>query len=122
MKKNILLIDDDLGINEVIKIILEDEGYSVKTMSESRGVLNKIKNDKPDLILLDIWMPVISGLQVCRLLKSHKETAGIPVIMISASVGTEKKSKEAGADGFVLKPFEMDDLLSKVASFLEKVN
>jgi DNA-binding response OmpR family regulator len=89
-------------------MILEDAGYDVQTTNNGhteKCVLAYL----PDVILLDIWMSGIDGRNICRDLKSKKKTADIPIIMISANKDTEKIAREAGADGFINKPFEMDD-------------
>lgn len=115
-KKKVLVADDDPAILEVITLILEDAGYDVKTTVN--GQTEKFAQEYlPDLILLDIWMAGMDGRNICKGLKTKKSTKHIPVIMISANKDTEKIAREAGADGFLAKPFDMKDLLSKVAAY-----
>jgi DNA-binding response OmpR family regulator len=114
MQKKILLCDDDEGIVEVIKIILEENGYEVKPFMNGKGIEKKVFEYQPDLIFLDIWMPGIDGKEMTKLLKSDPKTKNIPIILISALNEIDKIQGLVGADDFLAKPFEMDDLLSKV--------
>lgn len=115
-KKRVLIADDDPAILEVITLMLEDAGYDSRTTVD--GHTEKIvKKYLPDVILLDIWMSGLDGRTICKSLKKHKLTMHIPIIMISANKDTEKIAKESGADDFIAKPFEMDDLLKKVAKY-----
>lgn len=116
--KKILVADDDPAICDAVCMILEEEGYDVDTTVNGETVL-KIKKDMPDLVLLDIWMSGIDGREVAKKLKNNKETKEIPIIMISASRDVEKSAKDAGANDFLAKPFEMDDLLNKVGQQLQ---
>jgi len=114
-KKKILVADDDPAICEGIEMILEDAGYEVRTTTDGRKVIDTYKY-LPDLILLDIWMSGIDGRDICKQLKAVKQVKKIPILMIS-SKDTEQISKEAGADGFLPKPFEIDDLLTIVRRY-----
>lgn len=114
-QKKILVCDDDQGVVEVIKIILEQEDYRVRVLTSGKAIQKRVEEDLPDVILLDIWMPGIDGKQVTKLLKKNINTKHIPIIVISALNDTEKIAKEAGADDFIAKPFQMDYLLAKVA-------
>ena len=118
-KKKVLVADDDPAILEGISLILEDAGYEVKTTVN--GHTEKFAQEyAPDVILLDIWMAGMDGRNICRSLKARKLTKHIPVIIISANKDTERIAKEAGADGFLAKPFDMKDLLSTVATYTSK--
>ncbi len=112
-KKKILVADDDQGIVDAIKLMLETVGYDVATTVDGETVL-KLKEELPDLLLLDIWMSGQDGRDICRYLKGREDTKRIPVIMISANKDTETIAKQVGADDFVSKPFEMDELLEKI--------
>jgi DNA-binding response OmpR family regulator len=119
IKKKILVADDDPAILEVITYILEDEGYEVKTTAD--GQTEKLAHEYlPDLILLDIWMSGMDGRNICRILKSQKSTMHIPIVMVSANRDAEKISIEVGADDFIAKPFEMEEMLIKVKQYTEK--
>ena len=120
-KKNILVADDDEEVLHVLDTMLTTAGYSVTTMIQGEQVL-AIKKNLPHLILLDIWMAGIDGREICKHLKDQSSTKHIPVIFISANRDTEEIATYAGADDFIYKPFDMDDLLQKVAKYLNKKN
>jgi len=113
----ILLADDDLAIVDTMSMMLEDAGYEVETVVD-KAVVQETRKHLPDLLLLDIWMSGMDGREICKQLKSKEKTKHIPIIMISANKDTGRLAKEAGADDFLTKPFEMDDLLEKVAKFV----
>jgi DNA-binding response OmpR family regulator len=113
----ILVVDDDPGIVDILSLMLRDEGYEVDIASEPASI-NQMHSNLPDLILLDIWMSGTNGSEICRNLKTKKSTKHIPIIMISANRDTEDIAKEAGADDFIVKPFEMSTLLEKVKNLL----
>lgn len=115
--KRILVCDDDSGISEVIKIILEQAHYHVTTICNGRAIQKKIKEYQPDVILLDIWMPGISGKEIITLLKRDKQLSHIPIIVISALSDTEKIAQKYGADDFLPKPFEAENLLALVKKY-----
>ncbi len=116
--KKILVADDNPAILDALEIMLTDEGYDVNT-TEDGAVAQQIKKPLPDLLLLDVWMSGIDGRDVCKHLKSAAETKDIPIILLSATKGLEQIAKDAGADGFISKPFQMDHLLSVVAGHLK---
>ena len=118
-KKKILVADDDPSILEAIKLILEDEGYEV-IVTVDGGTVYKMEKEYPDLLLLDIWMSGQDGSDICKFLKSRKTTKDIPIIMISANKDTEEIARNAGADGFITKPFEIEDLIAIVTKFTSK--
>lgn len=114
--KKILAADDNEDILEVLAMMLESEGYLVTTVLKAEEVL-ELKEDLPDLILLDIWMSGVDGRDICKRLKNEPLTRHIPIILVSANKDTEEIALKAGADSFLCKPFEMDDLLKKVARY-----
>lgn len=113
----ILVADDDPAILEVIKIILEENGYKVVTISDGGLVKKEIVAQKPSLVLLDIWMSGHDGRDITKLVKSDNKTKNVPVVVISAHNETEKIAKDAGADNFLSKPFNIDELLSMVKQY-----
>lgn len=115
--KKIFIVDDDEGILEVMRIILEDKGYLVMTVANAVGLENKIKKHLPDLIFLDIWMSGMDGREIAKKLKLQKETKNIPIIVITALNDGKKIAKEASADGFLAKPFNIDDLVVMVEKY-----
>lgn len=119
MNKKILVAEDDRAIMEVVKIILEQEGYETTFADKEDVIFKIIKEQKPDLMLLDIWLGGSDGGKIAKTIKTDKQTKHIPIIMISANNETEKITHEAGADAFLLKPFNIDDLLSIVRKHLK---
>ena len=111
--KKILIADDDEGIVDAVTMILEVMGYEVEFTYDGGAVIDAVKN-KPDLILLDIWMSGHDGRDICKQLKSDPQYKEIPVLMISASRDIRQSALDAGANDFMEKPFEMDSLLNKV--------
>lgn len=112
--KTIYVVEDDPAILEVIEIILSENGYKVLPIADSTTLQKKIEERTPSLILMDIWMSGLGGKELTIKLKSNPITKSIPVILMSAHNDTEKISKEAGADGFLLKPFNITDLIELV--------
>ncbi len=116
MSKKILLVEDDEGILDAIKMTLEIEGYEVKTIVDGTEVYN-LREGLPDLLLLDVWLSGIDGRTICRHLKSQEWTQNMPIILMSASRDTERAAREAGADDFLAKPFELEDLIAMVGKY-----
>lgn len=113
-KPKILVCDDDPGILEVIKIILEENNIEVITTATGKGIQKLIAGNKPDMLFLDLWMPGIEGEEITKILKRDPETKKIPIIIISALNDTKDIAKKVGADGFISKPFTIDGLLEVV--------
>ena len=119
MKAKILVCDDDAGILEVIKIILEENDFEVLTVSTGKGIQKLINNYKPDLLFLDLWMPGIEGGEITKILKRETATKNIPIIIVSALNDIKDIAKKAGADGSLSKPFTIADLLEVVEKNLK---
>lgn len=115
--KKVLLCDDDDGIVSVMKIILETAGYEVAALNSGKAILKKVEFYKPDIVLLDVWMPGIDGKEITRILKRDEEYKDIPVILVSALNDTRKIATEVGADGFLYKPFDMGNFLTLVQKY-----
>lgn len=116
-----ILVVDDIQLNRKLqKTYLESVGYQVILAQDGVEALQRIEEEFPDLILLDIMMPKMNGFQVCRRLKGHDNTRFIPIIMVTALNEIEDKVKgiEAGADDFISKPFNKLELLARVKSLL----
>lgn len=116
-KRKILIIDDDRAILDALKIALEDAGYDVVIMEDGRNVL-EMKKDFPDIVLLDLWMSGLDGQQICKYFKSQKKLKHIPIIMFSANGQIKEIAKKAKADDFISKPFDLEEILEKIASFV----
>jgi DNA-binding response OmpR family regulator len=112
----ILIIDDDLGILDAVKAILEFSGHQVAVIDKPREVIKQTYDILPDLILLDLLLSGKDGRQVARQIKGDDKTKHIPIIMLSAHPTASVAAIEAGADGFLAKPFDMNELISLVES------
>src|SRR6266567_2821148 len=119
MKKKILIAEDDKAIVDVVKIILENEGYEVHTADQGSIVHQHIKEHNPDMIILDIWLYGEDGGKIAKEIKTKPQTRHIPIVLMSASNETEKVTKSVGADDFLLKPFNIDDLLYIVRKYIK---
>lgn len=117
MPKRILVADDDPGIGDILYLMLEDAGYDVEIIADGREV-ELLQEPLPDLLILDIWLSGIDGQTICRTLKSREATHALPIVLLSAHKETRQIASEAGADDFLTKPFEMEDLLALVAKYL----
>lgn len=117
--QKILVVDDDRDILEALAFTLEDAGYEVKTSEKAEYAENlPDKNDSlPELIILDVLLSGKDGRIICKKLKSQDKTKHIPIIMISAHPDAERTVRLVGADDFIEKPFDIDELLKRVAQF-----
>jgi DNA-binding response OmpR family regulator len=118
INKKILVCDDDEGILDMVSFVLEDSGYDVIPESNSLNVYGLVVKERPDLLLLDLWMPVLSGDQVLKVLKSNPQTSSMPVIVVSASTEGARIAQEAGASYFMAKPFDIDQLVNRIQLML----
>ena len=111
-----LVVEDEADVAEMIRYNLSKEGYDVRLAANGTDALRQVKESKPDVILLDIMVPQLNGWEICRRLKQDRETAAIPVIMVSGRVeeGDKVLGFEMGADDYVTKPFSPRELLARV--------
>jgi CheY-like chemotaxis protein len=122
MAKRVLVVDDDRVIQQLLQVNLELEGYDVvATASDGREALDKIGKLKPDLVILDVMMPKMDGLAVCRHLKSNPDLAKIPVILLSARAQDMdiRDGLDLGANAYLTKPFDPVELLDVVGRLLK---
>ena len=117
--KKIMICDDDQGILDVVEMMLEIEGYTVFKESNSSNLMNEIKRTSPDLLLMDLWMPVLSGDQVLKAIRTTRQFEDLPVIILSASVDGSQIATNAGANGFIAKPFNMDDMIRTINDLIQ---
>lgn len=120
MNKRILIVDDDISIVESLKYVFEDAGFAVETHKDGSFVKKLFNGSRPDAILLDYWLPGENGGEITKKLKMKKDTMNIPVIIISASYNIRELVKDAGADDFVPKPYDIDELINTVERHLPK--
>ncbi len=121
-KATVLVVDDEEDILELVRYHLHREGYRVITAASGEEVLSSVQEEVPDLILLDLMLPGLDGLEVCRLLKADERSASIPVIMLTAR-GSEADiivGLELGADDYITKPFSPRILSARVKAVLRR--
>ncbi len=117
-----MIVEDEEDIFKLLQYNLTREGFDVDGMSRGDGAVDAIARRKPDLVLLDLMLPGMGGLEICRLLKGKPETAGIPVVMLTAK-GEESDvvvGLQMGADDYVVKPFSMKVLLARLQAVLRR--
>lgn len=119
--KKILIIDDEKDFVEMAKIRLEHEGYAIDVASDGYEGLEKVREIRPDLIILDVLMPKMSGYELCRLLKFDEDMKKIPVIILSVRNGDQDKKigDDVGADVYIGKPYEFSYLLQKIRELVK---
>jgi DNA-binding response OmpR family regulator len=117
-RKKLLIVDDEPDILEFLQVILEEEGYEVLTSTKGEYLEQLHNGGLPQLILLDVLLSGKDGREIVKYLKSQDETKHIPVIMFSAHPSAEQTARAAGAEDFIAKPFNIDDLLAKIARLL----
>ncbi|MBN1430606.1 MAG: response regulator transcription factor [Anaerolineae bacterium] len=120
----ILLVEDDKIVRETLAYNLRQEGYDVLTAGDGRKALEIIRRDKPDLIVLDVMLPGMDGLSVCRAVRDNVETAHIPVIMLTACGEPDDKlfGLDSGADDYITKPFGLVEFRARVRAVLRRVD
>ena len=119
MAISVLIVEDDPNIRELLQMYLEKDGYAVTLATDGGQGLEKFRSIKPDLVLLDVMMPVMDGWAVCKAIRAEGNT---PVIMLTAKGETDDKVQglKAGADDYVTKPFEMKELLARIEAVLRR--
>jgi len=122
MKAKILIVEDDLDSLKLIGLILQSKGYQVIAAQNGQQALEKASNEMPDLVILDIMMPGMSGYEVCKRMRADPQTAAIPVIMFTAKTSVEDKVAgfEAGADEYLTKPIHPAELVTRVEALLAR--
>ncbi|MFH0772274.1 MAG: response regulator, partial [Candidatus Omnitrophota bacterium] len=121
MGKKILVIDDEADLCATIKAQLEASGFNILAALSGQEGLDKVKDYKPDLVILDLMMPLMDGFEVCSRLKKDPQTSSIPIVVLTALEHDDaaKKALSAGAEGYLVKPFEQDALLFTIREFLK---
>jgi two-component system alkaline phosphatase synthesis response regulator PhoP len=119
MTKKILIVDDDEAILEAVRIAIESEGYNVKTLVDGDKIDQVVRSFKPDLILLDLLLSGRNGSEITQELKSYPDIKNIPVVIISAHPAAKTTAFAGGADDFLAKPFDLDDLFNIIEFHLK---
>ncbi|MBI5847830.1 MAG: response regulator [Nitrospirae bacterium] len=120
MARKLLLADDSITIQKVVELVLAEEDFEIKSVSNGEDALNLIEGFKPDIVLADIEMPKVNGYQLCDKIKKNPATAHIPVILLAGAFEPidEELASQIKADDSVIKPFESQELISKINSVL----
>ncbi|RQO67865.1 response regulator [Pedobacter sp. KBW06] len=108
--KKVFVFDDNADILELCTIILEDAGFEIKTSSTSNQIVDQVMAYMPDIIFMDNWLPDVGGIDATRELKGHPTLKGIPVIYFTANNDVKSLAEQAGADGYLSKPFDIQEL------------
>jgi DNA-binding response OmpR family regulator len=120
-KPKILIVDDETDVVEMVERTLQTEGFDVVCAYDGISALDIVAAEKPDLVLLDIMMPMMSGYEVCEQIKANPETQELPVICVSSSHADDArvKSIQAGASALIVKPFLPKDLVAQIRRYLK---
>ena len=115
MAKKVIIFDDDTDLLEVCAIILTAKNFEVVLKDRCTEIIADVLQHRPDVVLMDNWIPELGGVRATRLLKSHTDFSHIPVIFFSANNNVDELAKEAGADYFLQKPFDISELENMVS-------
>lgn len=125
-KKKVLLVDDDPDFVEAVKVIVQSGGYDVRVACDGKEGLEAVAEERPDIIVLDVMMPVMDGHKTCAALKGNKDTADIPIILLTAvadrvttSKYTHRDMLESEAEDYMPKPVEPKELLDLIKNWLK---
>ena len=117
----ILVVDDDRGHNKLVESVLGSKGYEIVVADEAPNGLELAMKARPDLIVLDVMMPIINGFNICRLMKSEEACKNIPIILLTSRITEEDRriGHEVGADAYLLKPLNTGEFLDTVGKLLK---
>jgi len=124
LKYRVLIVEDDADIRELIRYNLAQEGFIVEEAGDGTQAIERVKRRVPDLMVLDLMLPGMPGLEICRTMRSNPETASLPILIVTAK-GTEVDKVlglEMGADDYVVKPFSPRELIARVKALLRRAN
>ncbi|MGZ3586043.1 MAG: response regulator [Candidatus Limnocylindrales bacterium] len=121
MARTILVVDDEPTLLETLAENLQQEGYGVSLAADGREALTRFRADRPDLVILDLMLPELSGVEVCRIIRAE---SAVPILMLTAKEGEIDKvvGLEVGADDYVTKPFSLRELLARVRALLRRTD
>lgn len=116
MSWSVLIVDDEQGTRDLLRLMLKSSGYDIFEAEDGLDALEKVKLIHPDVILLDVMMPNMDGLEVCRHLRSQPSTATLPIIMVSAKIQVEaiREGLDAGATRYLTKPVSRTNLIETI--------
>ena len=125
MGKNFLIVDDDEDVLNLLKMVLEQGGHTVRVAADGREALDQIDRQRPDLIVLDLMMPRINGYQLFAHLKTDEKLKSVPIIVITALTRESDRedgewARRMGADGFLTKPFEIKELSARIQDMVAR--
>ncbi len=118
--KKIFISDDEMDILDILTLMLQAQGYMVRTTVDPNTLFELKDEELPDIILLDIWMTGVDGRDICNQLKQTERTKDIPVIFISANSNIQEIAESCNAQGYIAKPFEMAEMLNIIRTTLEQ--
>ena len=123
-KKKILVVDDEPDVTDLVAYNLKSRGFHVETLNDATVSLTKARNFLPDLVILDVMMPHINGLQICRILRSDPKLARVPVIFLTAKSEPQDRIEglETGADDYLSKPFSTKELILRVENIFRRLS
>jgi two-component system phosphate regulon response regulator PhoB len=124
MSEKILIVEDEIDVAELLAHHLRGEGFSVEIVTNGRAALTAVKSQTPALIVLDLMLPEISGLDLCRMIKSNPGTSNVPIVMLSARIEEIDRvlGFELGADDYVVKPFSPRELVLRIRAILRRLS
>jgi DNA-binding response OmpR family regulator len=117
---SILVVDDDPDISMMLKLMLEYKGYSVTVLSKVEETVKTLEGNNYSMAIIDMLLSGVSGIDICSRIRNNQSTAQCPVLMISAHPNAKEICLKAGADDFISKPFDMNDILSKISHLVNK--
>lgn len=122
-REKVLVVDDEQKIVRIVRAYLERDGYYVLTAADGRSALDLVRRERPDLMILDLMLPEVSGWDVCRAVRADPSTAHLPIVMLTArdEVPDRIVGLELGADDYVVKPFDPNELLARIHAVLRRV-
>lgn len=122
--KKVLVVDDEPDVTELLGYKLEQEGYQAEILNDPLTIMGRARDFRPDLFVLDIMMPELNGLQICRMIRADEMLRNSPIIFLTAKGQTEDRIKglETGADDYVSKPFDTKELLLRIRSIFKRLS
>ena len=122
MTKRVLIVDDEPNIVISVEFLMKREGFGVSVARDGSEALERIRGERPDLVVLDVMMPKLNGFEVCEAVRADPELAGTLIVMLTAKgrVAEMSKGLALGADAYIAKPFSTRDLVARVKSLLDQ--